>query len=232
MQRLCKRCDTIKPLIAKNFYANPNSAGGFSAHCNECEKKRRQERAAAVPSIRTCTKCEQTKPKAEFVKFDRLCKRCKNKNYTPIPVGQQKTVQRKTRPDGTVNCTLCMQWLPSDSFWKNPSTKAGLLGTCIPCTQARRRKYMENPEYRAMVARYQATRREAVKLQTPPWYDQSQMEPLYAEAQRLTLTTGKMHHVDHIVPLMGELVRGLHVHWNCVVMEGSANIRKGNKLVP
>ena len=50
-------------------------------------------------------------------------------------------------------------------------------------------------------------KREADKLKrTPPWLTQEhlqQIESVYALAKQLTVETGIVHHVDHIVPLRG-----------------------------
>lgn len=83
---------------------------------------------------------------------------------------------------------------------------------------------------RAAMILFHANKRRAAKLQrTPPWADMDAMRELYAEAKRLEYETGKPHHVDHVIPLQGKLVSGLHVHTNMQVIPASENNRKHNK---
>jgi hypothetical protein len=85
------------------------------------------------------------------------------------------------------------------------------------------------PERRAVLVRYHANKRRVARLQrTPLWADQDAIKAIYAEALRLKRETGVEHHVDHIIPLQGELVSGLHVENNLQVLPWRENILKRN----
>jgi 5-methylcytosine-specific restriction endonuclease McrA len=62
---------------------------------------------------------------------------------------------------------------------------------------------------------------------TPPWADLEAIEKFYEEARHKTAETGELHVVDHIVPKIGKIVCGLHVHWNLRVIHWLENSRKG-----
>jgi hypothetical protein len=69
---------------------------------------------------------------------------------------------------------------------------------------------------------------------TPPWLtrkQKSEIRQLYQIAITMTQTTGEQYVVDHIVPLRGEEVCGLHVPWNLRVIPQEENLKKSNKLV-
>lgn len=69
---------------------------------------------------------------------------------------------------------------------------------------------------------------------TPAWLtkeERLQMRELYVQARKLTAVTGERYVVDHIVPLRGESVCGLHVPWNLRVITQDENLQKSNKYV-
>lgn len=77
-------------------------------------------------------------------------------------------------------------------------------------------------------------KRRASKLKaTPSWLtkeDYLQIESLYDQAQQLTLAKGVKHHVDHIYPLQGKTVCGLHVPSNLQVLTATENCSKSNNF--
>jgi hypothetical protein len=86
---------------------------------------------------------------------------------------------------------------------------------------------------RAKVNSYNSYRR-ALELQaTPKWLTASHklhMECKYSLAVMFSKYTKEQHHVDHIVPLNGKTVCGLHVPWNLRVIPATENLRKSNKI--
>ena len=91
--------------------------------------------------------------------------------------------------------------------------------------EAERRK---KEDRRALVT-FHANKRRSAKLQrTPPWADLDAMRGIYEQASRLTRDTGIPHHVDHVIPLQGKLVSGLHVPGNLQILTGSENSKKRN----
>lgn len=69
----------------------------------------------------------------------------------------------------------------------------------------------------------QARRRAAKLKRTPLWSERAEIKEFYQNCP-----VG--HHVDHIVPLQGETVSGLHVLSNLQYLTAKENISKGNKF--
>lgn len=85
----------------------------------------------------------------------------------------------------------------------------------------------------AMCAEFAAKRRAAKLQRTPKWLNELDFQlirEIYEQAQSLTFSTGIAHHVDHVYPLRGKTVSGLHVPSNLQILTACENSKKGNRF--
>lgn len=151
-------------------------------------------------------------------------------------------------------CPTCRQTLPIDAFGLIPSK--GVNARCRPCAvkvagewylanKDRKRAYdakrrVEKRElYRAASKRWREAhpeikradtnaRRRRLRNQMPAWVSPAMLKGFYEQAQRVSACLGIPHHVDHVVPLRGRRVTGLHVAENLAVIPQAVNARKRN----
>lgn len=90
----------------------------------------------------------------------------------------------------------------------------------------------DNPEWAAANAaidkEVNAMKRARRIRRSVQWADRMAIATFYAEAARLTRQTGIPHEVDHIIPLQGRRVSGLHVESNLRVIPYKENRSKLN----
>lgn len=71
-----------------------------------------------------------------------------------------------------------------------------------------------------------AKRRAIIKQALAPWADVDKIKQVYMECAERTLSTGIPHNVDHIIPLSGRTVCGLHVENNLRIITATENFRR------
>ena len=102
-------------------------------------------------------------------------------------------------------------------------------------TEEKRRLQAEYKDRNVDVVRADTSiRKRRHREATPAWLtkeERLQMRDLYVQARKMTALTRERYVVDHIVPLRGEAVCGLHVPWNLRVITQDENLKKSNKLV-
>lgn len=89
----------------------------------------------------------------------------------------------------------------------------------------RRRRYGATPNGKASFRRKSLEKELKVRQATPPWHDRSSVNEFLANCP-------DGHHIDHIVPLRGKNVCGLHTLANLQYLPAKENMSKSNKVDP
>lgn len=132
-------------------------------------------------------------------------------------------------------CTKCNITKALGEFSKQKGGSNGLRARCKACVKVNDyKRYMRRKENSARRAtkKYYVTYRDKQLLGTPKWLSVEQvneMKKLYLLAKLKSLNEGKQWQVDHIIPLQGSTVSGLHVPWNLQIILKRDNVRKGNR---
>ncbi len=102
--------------------------------------------------------------------------------------------------------------------WRIDNPEKYVAGNAARVTKPR------TPEQKARHASHQSLRCRHMRQAQPAWADQEAITAIYLQAQQSGM------HVDHIIPLKGKLVSGLHVAANLQLLTPAANYRKRNKF--
>ena len=163
--------------------------------------------------MKACSKCKETKELSEFYyrkdsgKYKNNCKVCIIIGTNARSKELYKTQKKKMNAHSKA-------W-----YYANRERKL-----------AKAREW--SADNRDKRAAYTAKYRAAKLQRTPNWLtneDWAKIEEFYQLAADLTDIVGLPYHVDHIIPLQGSIVSGLHCPSNLQVIPATENQRKGNR---
>ena len=159
-----------------------------------------------------------------------------NKKYLPYKPKNQSAIKYITSLDNKSNCCLCNQVLSVELFHKSSSNTNNIASRCKKCTSEylksderketskTYRRYYDKSEHGLAIKKYHNNKRRCAKLQrTPKWADLSAIQQFYEKCP-------KGYHVDHIIPLQGKEVSGLHILSNLQYLLAAENFSKNNKF--
>lgn len=228
--RTCKVCGETKEAVRGTWATKYGVAEGRV--CLVCTTNKSKERYAT--------------PKGKLAKTEACAKVYAKKSSTPE--GRAEYLARsvkyqaglKETPEGRELLNeRSRSWVAKNRETVNARSRA--------YNAERRRKFDEwrlsaanaTKAYRARnigkVVVWRLARRTSEQQRTPKWLtdnDRANMDSSYAMAKWLSSVIGVPYHVDHVVPLNGASVSGLHVPNNLSVVRGTYNMQKSNKWVP
>lgn len=133
-------------------------------------------------------------------------------------------------------CTKCHETKPLDAFtWRKDARYWGggyYVARCKTCMSDAAKAWQQANAVRAHAKQIECVvKAKYGEKAVPGWYDQAKAREIYEMAAEFR-TAGFKVDVDHIVPLRGDRVCGLHWHGNLRVCLTGHNREKRNRMSP
>lgn len=190
-------------------------------------------------NYKKCVSCFLTMPAVRFNRrkaspdglayLCRVCDNLRSRIWRMKHPEKMAALSRKHyEKDPETHKRKCKDWV-----LQNPANRKAICKTYFERNRAKvaeaNRKWRES---NVAKVRAIAMRRHAAKLNaTPCWLTQEQwqlIEKTYDHARDCEIVSGETYQVDHVVPLQGFNVCGLHVPWNLQILPRDINASKGN----
>lgn len=221
--KVCIHCQIEKPLEA--FGKRALSPDGLHVYCRGCANAMEKARRAKDPER------ENALARAEYHKNKGPRLACMRERMKQPERAAKKRAQVKAWLDANPGKTAAYS---AKHYRKDPEArKEAARARYTANSEKERARMMKNQrENLDVYAANEGKRRAAKNRATPAWLTQIDYEMMavsYAMAKEMSDRFGYKFHVDHIAPLKGENICGLHVPLNLQVIPASVNISKSNK---
>jgi len=190
--------------LAKRVFSNKQGRGYWRDHLTK------------PLNLRTCSKCLRVLQLDAFSETSATCKKCdsaRNSQYLKDNHGVIQERKAKFREENRDTLNLKAK----EFYSRSPRTEE---------QKASKAKYDKDrgldPVVRYKRNAYSAKRRAALRNAVPSWADLEAISLIYQSCP-------EGYHVDHIIPLQGLLVCGLHVDYNLQHLSAEDNLKKGNR---
>ena len=179
--------------------------------------------------MKRCSRCAETKPFEAFSRkadaadgYHPHCKACDSERRKQL---------RLTKLDYERSADRARYQVRRDS--KRAYDREYYVKNADKIKQSVREYIKENRDKMRPKNAQRAVRRYAAKIKaTPAWADVEAIKLIYEKAHAARSLIGESYDVDHIVPLKGTRVCGLHVEYNLQIIPTNSNRSKGNRSWP
>lgn len=141
------------------------------------------------------------------------------------------------------HCSKCNVDKPIKDYAKHSTGKYGVASICKPCRNKYKQAWYKANKHRCAIVNakwsqnnlhkkraYRAKRRALIASSTPCWANLDIINNLYKTAHEMSVNDGIKYEVDHIIPLQGKNVTGLHVENNLQIINMTTNRQKAYKF--
>lgn len=250
---MSKKCSICKlELQVEEFYQSKNSKDGYCGRCKKCESERCLEKnlrkrkelypdadigIGVGPKIIKSYRGERSASRADGRLYYNTGLPCVNGHFADRLVVNgacvecSKESQARRRKDNIEQARAKDRKKYYKNREKNIEKSFSYRVKNPEKVKESQRKWKQ--ENRAKATSIENLRRASKVRATPSWLTKEHRQKIdlyYKTADRLRKSSGNDLAVDHIIPIKGELVSGLHVPWNLRIIGKSENSSKGNKI--
>jgi len=250
LEKKCSCCQVLKPL--GDFHNARGQRDGKAFYCKACAKQKSADRY--LKNRESILARNKTWDLENPEKRRAISRRGEAKN--PEKRRAQAKALREANPDRQkryertwaekhpgARAAVSRAWRLRNKAKAAAADKARREGNIERYLERERAYDRANREYRKLknkrwqqanphkVAAHAAKRRAVISERTPKWLTEQDFDAIdwfYASAKMAEATTGIPHQVDHVIPLQGKRVSGLHVPNNLQVIPASENLKKSN----